>query len=58
LHSSILLKLARWLSGKDPPANAGDIGSIFGLGIFLDMEWLPISVFMPGESQGQRSLAG
>ena len=47
---------------KNPPANAGDIsdgGSIPGLG---KMPWRrarqPTAVLLPGESHGQRSLAG
>ena len=47
------LGLRRWLSGKNnPPANAGDPGSIHGSG-----GWQPTPVFLPGESHGQRSLA-
>jgi len=47
---------------KNPPANAGDTkddGSIPGLGkISWRRVWQPTSVFLPGESYGQRSLAG
>ena len=48
---------------KNPPANAGDVrdmGSIPGLGRSLGerRSWKPTPVFMPGESHGQRSLAG
>ena len=47
---------------KKPPARAGDItdlGSIPGLGRFpWRRAWQPTPVFLPGESQGQRSLAG
>ena len=47
---------------KNPPANAGDardVGSIPGAGkIPCRRKWLPISVFLPGESHGQSSLAG
>ena len=48
---------------KNPPANAGDVrdmGSIPGLGRPLGerRSWKPTPVFMPGESHGQRSLAG
>ena len=47
------------LVGKNPPANAGqvkDAGSI----PFQPWRraWQPIPVFLPGESHGQRSLAG
>ena len=47
---------------KNLPANAGDardVGSIPGAGkIPCRRKWLPISVFLPGESHGQSSLAG
>ena len=47
---------------KNPPANAGDVrdsGSIPGLGRFhCRRKWQPTPVFLPGESHGQRSLAG
>ena len=45
-----------WLSA----CNAGDPGSIPGSGRSSDLEkkWQPIPVFLPGESHGQRSLAG
>ena len=46
---------------KNLPANAGDardVGSIPGAGkIPCRRKWLPISVFLPGESHGQRSVA-
>ena len=38
-------------AGKESPCNAGDLGSIPGLGT-------PTPVFWPGEFHGQRSLAG
>ena len=45
---------------KNPPANVGDIRgmcSILGLGRFSGGEHdKPTSVFLPGESHGQRSL--
>ena len=44
---------------KNPPASAGDVGSIPGSG---RSPWRrkcqPTPVFLPGESHGQRSLAG
>ena len=40
--------------GKIPAYNVGDLGSK----IPWRTEWLPIPVFLPGESHGQRSLAG
>ena len=48
---------------KNPPTNAGDIrdkGSIPGLAgkIPWRRAWQPTPVFLPGESQEQRSLAG
>ena len=44
--------------GKESACNAADVGSILGLGRSLEEEWQPTLVFLPGESQGQRSLAG
>ena len=46
---------------KNLPANAGDLRdrlSIPGLGIPWRRAWQPTPVFLPGESHGQRSLAG
>ena len=46
---------------KDPLANAGDIrdGLIRGSGRSpWRRAWQPTQVFLPGESHGQRSLAG
>ena len=45
---------------KNPPASAGDLGSIPGLGRFPGEEnGKPLtSVFLPGEFHGQRSQAG
>ena len=40
--------------GKESACNAGDPGSIPGLG----REWLPIPTFLPGEFCGQKSLVG
>ena len=43
---------------KNPPANAGDPGSIPAVRkIPWRREWQPTPVFLPGESHGQRSLA-
>ena len=43
---------------KNLPANAGDVGSIPGLGRFPGgSPRQPTPVFLPGESHGQRSLA-
>ena len=46
------------LTIKNPPSNAGDLGSLPGWEDLLEREWLPIPVFLPGKSHGQRSLAG
>ena len=44
---------------KNPPADAGDVGSIPGFGkISWRMKQLPTQVFLPGKFRGQRSLAG
>ena len=44
---------------KSLPANAGDSGSIPGVGkIPWRRKWQPTSVSLPGKSHGQRSLAG
>ena len=43
---------------KNWPANAGEVGSIPGLGGSLGRKWQPTLVFLPGESHGQRSLVG
>ena len=47
------------LAVKNTPANAGDLGSISGSGRSPGKgHGEPTSVFLPGESHGQRSLAG
>ena len=50
------------LGVKNPPTNAGDLrdaGSIPGVGKMpWRRKWQPTPVFLPGESHGQRSLAG
>ena len=43
---------------KESACNAGDLGSIPGSEDLWRREWLPTLVFLPGESHGQRSLAG
>ena len=48
-------------SGKEPASNSGDIKDtslIHGWENPLEEAWQPILVFLPGESHGQRSLAG
>ena len=44
---------------KNPPANAGDLGSISGSGRSPgEGHGTPTPISLPGESHGQRSLAG
>ena len=44
---------------KNPPANAGDAGSVPGSERFpWRRKWQPTSVFLPGESHEQKSLVG
>ena len=45
------------LDGKASAYNVGDLGSIPGK-ILWRKKWQPTPVFLPGESQGQRSLVG
>ena len=53
------LYVSWWLRGKAPACNAGDQGSIPGLGRFLwRRKWQPTLVFLPRQFHGQRSLAG
>ena len=44
--------------GEESACNVGDPGSIPVLGIPWRRSWKPTLVFLPGESHGQRSLAG
>ena len=56
-----ILRLPRYLSGVEHACNtgaAGDVGSILGLEDPWRTKWQPTPVFLPGESHGQRSLAG
>ena len=51
--------LPRWLRGKNPPANAGDVEDpclILGK-ITWRRKWESTPVFLPGKFHGQRSLA-
>ena len=49
----------RWLSDKEPPANAGDAGLIPASERFPGKgNGNPTPVFLPGESHGQRRLVG
>ena len=43
---------------KNPPVNAGDVGSIPGPGRCPRRKWQPTPVFLPGKFHGQRSLVG
>ena len=43
---------------RNPPPNAGDAGSVPGWKDPWRRKWQPTPVFLPGESHGQRSLAG
>ena len=44
---------------KNPPANAGDVGLILGVGkIPWRKKWLPTPIFLPGKSHGWRNLVG
>ena len=52
------IELPRWHTGKkNPSVNAGDIGSIPGLGRSPGV-WQPTPLFLPGECHGQRNLEG
>ena len=64
--SSARLFLTEWASqlgrssgSKESACNAGDLGSIPGLGRFpWRRKWQPTPVFLPGKSHGWRSPAG
>ena len=43
---------------KNPPVNAGDVRDPWMGKISCRRTWQPTPVFLPGESRGQRSLAG
>ena len=44
---------------KNPPANAGNTGSVPGSGRPPgEKKWQPTPIFLPGKSHGQRSLTG
>ena len=43
---------------RNPPAKAGDVGSIPGREDPLEEEMASVLVFLPEESHGQRTLAG
>ena len=46
------------VTGASRMPYAGDVGLIPGLGRKWRRKWQPTPVFLPGESQGQRSLVG
>ena len=46
------------LDGKESTCNVGDLGLIPGLGRSPEEGMQPTPVFLPGQSHGQRSLAG
>ena len=57
LPSTTISQVAQWL--KNQSANAGDMGSIPGLGKSpWSKKWQPTPKLLPGEFHGQRSLAG
>ena len=51
-----------WLSGKEPPADAGDLphqgSNLHCLRQWRSMKWQHTPGFLPGKSHGQRNLAG
>ena len=62
-HSHFLKRASQVaLVVKDLPVNSGDIGDVgsnLGVGkIPWRRKWQTTSLFLPGESHGQRSLAG
>ena len=58
-HTHFNMGLPGDSDGKESACNAGDPGSIPGLGnIPWRMKWQPTPVFWPGEFHGQRNLAG
>ena len=52
------MSFPRGSDGKESACEAGDLGSAPGLERSPGREWLPTAIFLPGESHGQRSLAG
>ena len=63
LHTAIRVGYTWWLSSKESACNAGDKGWRCGFDpwvrkIHWRRKWQPTPVFLPGESHGQRSLAG
>ena len=62
IYQQIWLGFPHSSVGKDSACSAGDPGSMPGSGrsprIVKRRKWQPTPVFLPGESHGQRSLAG
>ena len=58
LYITLLMGLLVAQRVKNPPANAGNAGSIPGSKIPWRSKWQPTPVLLPGESHGQRSLVG
>ena len=56
LPTPVFLAFPRGSDGKESACNAGDLGSIPGLGKPLEKERLPTPVFWTEESHGQRSM--
>ena len=56
--STVTLGLPWWLSAKESACNAGDMGSIPGLGRSPGEENGNTLAFLTGKSHGQGSLAG
>ena len=55
------MRFSQWLSGKETACNAGaagGMGSVPGSGRSPGGGQQPTLVFLPGESHGQKSLAG
>ena len=62
-HAGTNCGLPRWLSNKESTCKAGAAGSMPESGSSAGegtggLHWQPTSVFLPGESHGQRRLAG
>ena len=58
LTSSLLCGFPGGSDGKESTCNVGDLGSIPGSRRHPEGGHEPIPVFLPGESHGQKSLAG
>ena len=56
LYNTAISIYPKWLSDKNPPANAGDVGLIPGSGRQKEIQ--PTPGFLPEKSHGQRSLLG